>query len=896
MSLNARVFTSTVARRTFALFVACALVPVSALAGLAFHQVTGQLHEQAQRRLHQASKTVAMVLLNRLLAADAALGTTADPRRAPVGGLPSPLLGVTLSSDDGTDRVRFGEMDRRPTFTPAQLASLHRGKPVLSIERDAGGPVRVVVSHALDRDHPTREILHGTIDPAFLWTLDDEAALPRETKLVVLDDAGRLLFSSFGTTHVLPEAVTRLARQRNAGQLEWRDSGNAYIATHRSLFLQASLTAPKWTIVLNESNAKVMAPMTAFTRMFLLVIVLTILTVLLLSFRQIRRSLTPVAQLKEGARRLALGDLDARVEVASRDEFAELATAFNTMASQLGRQFHTLAMRREISAALHPRQDVDELLDACAQALTRHLGLAVVGIWMPGTDRATLELRASARPAGCSGEAPRIPMSERELGRLVGQKIPYVNNALRQDPRRDDGSWAAQQGLVAFVAHPLVGDDRLMGVLGAFASHALDATDLSALAAAAGDMARCIDRKQVGDALHESEEQMRQLQKMEAVGRLAGGIAHDFNNLLLVITGRTYLLLEDLAVDDPRRKGVQTIDATAQRAALLTRQLLAFSRKQILAPTVLALNDVVSGLMDILHRLIGESIELVFRPGSNVGTCQLDRGQVEQVLVNLVVNARDAMPQGGRITIETSDIDLDEASDRQLAGAHRGPHVMLTVTDTGTGMDEHTRARIFEPFFTTKAVGKGTGLGLATVYGIIQQSGGRIQVESELGVGTTFTLYFPRVDEAVAATERIDEAPRPGTETVLVVDDESEVQTLLQAILVKYGYTVLGAERPTEAVRLAERHPGAIHLLLTDMVMPEMGGPALAQRLRELRPDMAVLYMSGYADYTPDADPGGQGDAMPTTLLQKPFTPEAVARAVRTALDAGRAAGAAIVA
>jgi CheY-like chemotaxis protein len=348
-------------------------------------------------------------------------------------------------------------------------------------------------------------------------------------------------------------------------------------------------------------------------------------------------------------------------------------------------------------------------------------------------------------------------------------------------------------------------------------------------------------------------------------------------------------LLRGLAGDDPRRNGIQTIDATAQRAAQLTRQLLAFSRKQVLAPTVLELDEVVEGLMDILHRLIGEPIELVFRPG-RAGKCRLDRGQLEQVLVNLVVNARDAMPQGGRITLETSDVDLAESSARQHPGIGRGAHVMLTVTDTGTGMDEHTRARIFEPFFTTKGVGKGTGLGLATVYGIVQQSGGHIRVESEVGVGTTFTLYFPRVEEAVTAPEATHEAPPSGTETVLVVDDESEVQALVQAVLVGYGYTVLGAVRPTEAVKLAERHPGAIHLLLTDLVMPEMGGATLAQRLRELRPDMAVLYMSGYADYGAGPDPtGGPALVPPPEVLEKPFTPEAVARAVRTALDTASA-------
>jgi signal transduction histidine kinase/HAMP domain-containing protein len=876
MRLDSRTFTSIVARRTFALFVICSLVPVCALAALALHQVDTQLHDQAEQRLRHAGKTMAMALLNRLLAADAALGPTAEGARAPIAALRNPILGVMLSFDDGTDRPLFGETKLRPSFTEDQLVSLQRGKPVLTVNRDATGPARLVISHALDPNDPGQGILHGTIDPAFLWAVDEDLGISPDAQLVVLDEAGHLLFSSFGADHPLPDALTRQARERKAGQFEWRDGDSDYIAARWSLFLQASLTAPKWTVVLNESKAKVMAPMTTSRQIFLSVIAFTILTVLLVSVRQIRRSLTPVAQLKEGARRLAMGDLDARVEVASRDEFAEVATAFNTMASQLGGQFHTLAMRREVSAALTPEQGLDELLHACAQALVRHLDLAVVGIWLPAPVRGTLELRASAHRPGGPEEAPQLPMSGGELDRLLGTKMPYVNNAL--GPRDDLPDWAVRHGLTAFVAHPLVVDDRLLGVVAAFAGLPLAAPALSAVAIGTGDIARSLDRKQVGDALQQSEEQTRQLQKMEAVGRLAGGIAHDFNNLLTVITGRTHLLLHGMADDDPRRKGIKTIDSTAQRAALLTRQLLAFSRKQVLAPSVLELNEVVGGLMDMLHRLIGEQIELTFRPGG-AGKYRLDRGQTEQVLVNLVVNARDAMPQGGRITLDTTDLELDEASARRHPGVGRGAYVMLSVTDTGTGMDEHTRARIFEPFFTTKEVGKGTGLGLATVYGIVQQSGGTIRVESELGAGTTFTLYFPRVEEAVTAPRTTDEAPRPGTETVLVVDDEGEVQALVQAVLVRYGYTVLGAERPTEALRIAERHPGAIHLLLTDVVMPEMGGPALAQRLRAVRPDMAVLFMSGYADYTVSSDPG-------SALLQKPFTPEAVARAVRTALDA----------
>ncbi len=362
---------------------------------------------------------------------------------------------------------------------------------------------------------------------------------------------------------------------------------------------------------------------------------------------------------------------------------------------------------------------------------------------------------------------------------------------------------------MAFLAHPLVVEGQLLGIAGAFARHRFEPTELSAFGQAAGDIAGGIDRKRVEEALRASEMQTRQLQKMEAIGQLAGGIAHDFNNLLTVITGRTYLLLAGLPADHPHRKSVTTIDATAQRAAVLTRQLLAFSRKQVLAPTVLSLNEVVTGLEDILRRLIGEPIELTLDLEEDLGASKLDRGQVEQVLVNLVVNARDAMPEGGRIVVQTANVDLDRAFVGQDGGGRPGPYTMVAVTDTGTGMDEATRARIFEPFFTTKEVGKGTGLGLATVLGIVQQSGGLIRVESQVGVGTTFRIYFPHTEGQNAPISAATAAPpRGGSETVLVVDDEVEVQALLQTALAAWGYRVLGATSPTEAMRLAAHHGG----------------------------------------------------------------------------------------
>ena len=870
MKPDLRLFTSRVARRTFVLFVSCALLPVSVLAILAFRQVTSELHEQSQRQLQQASKTVAMNLLERLLAAEAAIETTAERADQARGAeLERPVTGVLLAVGDGAPRLLSGKMDRPPTLTPQQQARVATGKTVLTTGRDAEGRVQFFVSRALDRAHPERGILHGAVNPAYLWSTQDEAGLQPGVKLIVLDESGHLLVSSFGPARAFPESVTRRAAHRTAGHFEWDDGAVRYIATHWSLFLQATFSTPRWTIVLTQPKADVLAPIARFTRTFVLVVLLTVLMVLLLSVRQIRKSLTPLERLQEGTRRLATGDLETRVEVASRDEFEDLATSFNLMARRLERQFNALAMRREIGAALNGNQPLPESLAASAEILRRHLDLTMVGVWILGADEETLELHASAVAPGRAVDASRVPMNGSALGRLVRQRRPYTAISLPKDLAEPALDWAVRDGLKALVSQPLVVDDRLVGAVTSLASHPLDDMALSGFGAAAGDIARHVDRRRVADALHESEVQLRQLQKMEAVGRLAGGIAHDFNNLLTVILGRSRLLLEAMTADHPHRRSVTSIDETAERAAVLTRQLLAFSRKQVLDPAVVDLNEVVTRMTDLLQRLIGEQVELAVVPGDGIGRVKVDRGQIEQVIVNLVVNARDAMPDGGRITVETSAVTT--------TGPDAGSQVRVAVTDTGTGMDAHTRARIFEPFFTTKEPGKGTGLGLATVYGIVRQSGGSIQVDSEPGVGSTFTISLPQVEGAPATVEAPTSPARRGTETVLVVEDETEVRALVHAVLANYGYLVLSAGRPGEALELAARHPGPIHLLVTDMVIPEMGGSALARKLLAERPETAILFMSGYTHQT-------LADGPP--FLQKPFTPETIARTVRSALDA----------
>jgi hypothetical protein len=398
-----------------------------------------------------------------------------------------------------------------------------------------------------------------------------------------------------------------------------------------------------------------------------------------------------------------------------------------------------------------------------------------------------------------------------------------------------------------------------------------------------GTAARLILATDVSDK-RKLEAQLVQAQKMEAIGRLAGGVAHDFNNLLGVITGYSELLEKNLEAEGAGRQRLEQIQKAAQRAAALTRQLLAFSRKEVIQPRVLDLNEVVADVEKMLQRLIGEDVHLVTKLGQDLGRVQADRGQVDQILMNLAVNARDAMPDGGNLWIETSNATLDAAYLRTHADVHPGPYVMLAVSDAGHGMDAETVSRVFEPFFTTKGEGKGTGLGLATVFGIAKQSGGHVSVYSEPGRGTTFRVYLPRVDARDADGEAPTEvsAPPIGTETVLLVEDSDSLRPMIHEILAAAGYDVLDSADPLEAVGRAGAHHGSLDLVLTDVIMPGMSGPDLVRAVQATRPSVKVLFMSGY---TSDAI-GRQGVLDPgVRLLQKPFTTDALLASVRSALD-----------
>lgn len=561
-------------------------------------------------------------------------------------------------------------------------------------------------------------------------------------------------------------------------------------------------------------------------------------------------TLSRLRRLTAGAQRIATtGDLSARLELAGSDELSTLAAALNRMLDALAGARDALQRSEErlrdiiehstnLFYSRAPGQDLTYMspqartfLDVDPEAPVKWTDLL--------TDN-PINAAGLARGRSAIASGQREPPYELELRGSTGRRIwVEVNEA------------------------PVVRGGATVAVAGAL-------TDITARRLAEADKAGL-------------EEQLRQAQKMEAVGRLAGGVAHDFNNMLGVIGGYSELLALDLGAGHPGQPRLQQIQKATERAAALTRQLLAFGRKQLLQPTVLDLNGVVTNLEKMLHRLIGEDVELVTELEAGLGHVSADLGQIEQVLLNFVVNARDAMPTGGRIVVATASVTLDDG--HAVAGAAPGRYVRLSVTDTGQGMDEATQARIFEPFFTTKELGKGTGLGLSTVFGIVKQSGGHIQVESRPGQGSTFHVYLPRVSAPVANRGAVAQDPTSvprGSETVLLAEDEEALRTMLEEFLTDSGYTVVTVATPEEALRLGPAHPSPIHLLLTDVVMPGMSGRDMAARLKILRPEIRVLYMSGYTDEAM-GNHGILGNGV--HFIQKPFEPTVLLRKVRSVLD-----------
>jgi signal transduction histidine kinase/CheY-like chemotaxis protein len=544
----------------------------------------------------------------------------------------------------------------------------------------------------------------------------------------------------------------------------------------------------------------------------------------------------------------------------------------------------------DVGRAAAQSLDPAKVAHQVAESLCSILAAASAAVYRVRRDDGALVALAVARSPGATVEWDALVAPGTDVvGAAARARTVIVTPDAPADPRlsfrAERRRGPAQSERRAFLAVPLLIRGGVIGAL-AVSDRAGRIFDAHAVAVAEGfaaQLAVALDHAELsGRRLREAR--LRQSQRMETVGKLAGGVAHDFNNLLTIIQGRAEIVRSKLGVTHPLRRDVELIHTAAERGAMLTQQLLAFSRRQVLQPRVLDLAAVVDGMASMLRRLIGEDIDLRVEHRGRGALVEADPGQLEQLIMNLAVNARDAMPNGGRLTIATAAGELDRSATTQHPELAPGPYVSLSVSDTGCGMDAEVRTHLFEPFFTTKERGKGAGLGLSTVYGIVQQHGGSIAVESEVGRGSAFVVLLPQVtgpSSEPGASADAGEPPR-GMETILLVEDEDQVRAFARETLEAAGYTVLEAAGPGRALRLAGEHPGAIHVLLTDLVMPEMSGRELAERLAGLRPGLRVAYMSGYTDDAIVAHGVRDRDA---SFLQKPFDRGSLTRLVREALD-----------
>ncbi|MCG2777357.1 MAG: PAS domain S-box protein [Desulfobacterales bacterium] len=581
------------------------------------------------------------------------------------------------------------------------------------------------------------------------------------------------------------------------------------------------------------------------------------------SFLFAREMTRPIKQLVEGTKEIGRGNLDYRIKIKGLDELGNLADSFNNMAEDLKK---TTTSRDQLAKEIEERKQAEKALRESEERF-RDISYSMADwIWEVDKDgKYTFASESAKEILGYDseeliGKTPFELMPEDEAKR---KREAFKIIASEKKPIIDLENWnLTKQGKRVCLLTNGVPILNKKGELCGYRGVDKDITEQKKL-----------------------EAQFIQAQKMEAVGRLTGGMAHDFNNILTAIIGNASLLASSIREDDPMQENVEEINDAANRAASLTRQLLAFSRKQILKSQILDLNAVISGLMKMLGRLIGEDVNLKTVLASELRQVEADPGQMEQVIMNLVVNARDAMPQGGKLTIETHNVYLDETYAREHGVELKpGPYVMLSITDTGIGMDEETQSHIFEPFFTTKEKDKGTGLGLATVYGIIKQTGGYIWAYSEPGKGTTFKIYLTGVEKETEPVRRDSGALEglTGSETVLLVEDDKSVLNLARKILKKYGYNVLEAESGEHALKVSGQYEGPVHLLVTDVVMPEMSGLELAKHLQVLRPGIKVLYMSGF---TNNATIRHGILTLGVKFIEKPFSPESLVRKIREVLE-----------
>ena len=577
-----------------------------------------------------------------------------------------------------------------------------------------------------------------------------------------------------------------------------------------------------------------------------------------------------------------------RTEQKLEDSHANLEIRVQERTAELLEVNQVMTVVDEVARIITSTLNIDEVYEKFALEVKNLVGFDRMNINTIDYGRNTFEIKYQFGEEALQLSVNTTgPLEGTPTGKVADTGQTLLQHDIALGPRSPIGEQFLQMGLRSSVKVPLVSKGRVIGTLGLRRRRvgAYGLWEQAILERLANQIAPAVENARMHEERVQAEEQLSQAQKMESVGQLAGGVAHDFNNLLTAIMGYSQLSLQETPPESPISNHLQEIQQATKRAADLTNQLLAFSRHQVIEPKVIDLNGLVMNLDNMLRRLIGEDIELVTLPAANLESVKADPGQIEQVLMNLAVNAQDAMGEGGELTIETANVTLDAGYVRQHGDASPGRHVMLTVSDTGMGMSEEVQDHIFEPFFTTKEVGKGTGLGLATCFGIVQQSGGHIEVRSEPGRGTSFKVYLPVTEEASEDQPEIvdSSSSAQGQETVLLAEDEPLVRSMAATVLRDRGYEVLQAANGEEALGAVQKHGGeGIDLLLTDVVMPQMGGPELAEKLHASHPNIKVLFISGYiGEYLSQLNTLNTG----TEFLAKPYLPETLAVKVREVLD-----------
>ena len=765
--------------------------------------------------------------------------------------------GIGTSLVSLTDRSRLTAAGRDYFVKALAARKLSIGEPVIS--RTTHAWTSIISRPVMSPENEVLALVYAAMRLDRLQVLLDPGEMPPGTIVALIDEKGTILARTVDPEKWVGQSIAHYPQFQTA--IRDREGTEELIGLDgiQRLIGYTFGKQTTWMVTVGIPSEAAYGPIRRDFRRNLLLGLTTLSAALLVAWSLAGRITSPLLQLSADSRAIGAGNLAHRSQVRSSDEVGKLATAFNQMSATL--ESRTTALS-ESEAALRKQTEVlESILHSMGDGVfvVDQTGAFVVineaARRLYGSIPQHVDVKEWAASSGLCQPDMVTPFPAEEMPLSRAMKGESVDNVEMFISRQD-----APPGVrVSATARPL--KDREGRVLGAVA------------------VLRDITRQ------HQLEEHLRQSQRMESIGKLAGGVAHDFNNLLTAILGYASLLLDNLPAGSDAHRDAEQIQKASERAAALTRQLLAFSRKQILQARVVDINAVLLGMEPMLHRLIGEDIKLDAHPAASLAKVKADPTQVEQIILNLVINARDAMPRGGKLTIETANIVLDQSQVESHLDVSPGPYVMLSVSDSGCGMDSETKARIFEPFFTTKPPGQGTGMGLATVYGIVKQSGGHVWVHSELGQGTSLKIYLPQSeqgDRKLGAAPASTSAPATGSETILIVEDEQSVRDLAGSVLKKKGYTVLAASDGEKALHLSQAHAGDIQLVITDEIMPGMRGHELAEVMRTLRPQIKVLFISGYTDAAAIHE-GVLAEGI--QFLQKPFTPDALARKVRSVLD-----------